>query len=134
SAYCAQEIDLPNSPSETPSMPASPCRRTTSATERFRHAWKPASSYGLPLCCAPRKSCKSAGRIRLPTWVVRMRFVECFMALRLSERRTKGNPWAAALPLHDADEALEFHRIVAQGLAVAVIDDAAAVHDHGARR
>ena len=33
SAYCAQLIDLPNSPSLTTSMPACACSRTTSATD-----------------------------------------------------------------------------------------------------
>jgi hypothetical protein len=59
------------------SMPASACARTTSTTDSVRQ--EAASSYGLPSSIARQNSISLGGRIKLPTWVVRMRSVLCGM-------------------------------------------------------
>ena len=71
---------------------APPRRRNRSGTSgrpSRRKACRPAS--------ARRKSCKACGRIRLPTWVVRMRSVLCFMSRSMPAGDARnGNAWAAA--------------------------------------
>src|SRR5437762_7492566 len=59
------------------SMPTSACWRTTSMTDSVRQASNAVSSYGLPSSIDRQNSISFGGRIRLPTWVVRMRSVLC---------------------------------------------------------
>src|SRR6266478_6656323 len=85
-AYSDQLVDLPNSPSSTTSMPACACRRTTSATLSVRNLSYDRSSTARPSCRARTKSSSFAGRIRLPTCVVSIRFVLRFI-LSLTQMR-----------------------------------------------
>src|SRR5580698_2072290 len=68
-------MGFPNSPSLTISMPASTCRRTTSATALVNLD----SSFSAG-ACSRYISMRSEGRDRLPTWLVNMRFVLRFMS------------------------------------------------------
>src|SRR5215472_5809416 len=73
------KLGLPYSPSSMISMPRSICLRTTSATAARRRAAWVFSSMGLPSSLARTTSSRSAGRGRLPTWVVRTRSMLRFM-------------------------------------------------------
>ncbi|HEX2385942.1 MAG TPA: hypothetical protein VHL99_05230 [Candidatus Binatia bacterium] len=74
----AARMGFPNSPSLGISTPASLCRRTTSPIAELRRAASAASSSAVASFFA-HSARKSAGRGRLPTWVVRMRSVLRFM-------------------------------------------------------
>src|SRR5258705_11160040 len=72
-------MGLPNSPSLGMSMPTSFCARTTSPMAERSRVCSAASSSVVTAFFA-HMARKSAGRGRLPTWVVRMRSVLRFMA------------------------------------------------------
>src|SRR5215813_1287759 len=72
---------LPISPSSTTSTPSSVCVRTMSPTARRTLAANASGSYGRPVALAWISSSRSAGRGRLPAWVVRMRSVLRCIAL-----------------------------------------------------
>src|SRR3990172_9492381 len=55
------------------STPAPACWRTTSPTESFRQARQAPPSTGCSASVFFRNSTSAGGRIRLPTWVARMR-------------------------------------------------------------
>src|SRR5512146_2942891 len=63
------------------STPQSTCFCTTSATASRTRAWKAASSPELPCSRARIISMRSAGRGRLPVWVVRIRSVLLYISL-----------------------------------------------------
>src|SRR5262249_5671862 len=78
------------------SMPRSICLRTTSATAwRSRASWAFAST-GLPFSLGRTTARRSAGRGRLPTWVVRIRSMLRFMVLPACYRRPResGDPYS----------------------------------------
>src|SRR5215471_4303368 len=70
---------LPISPSSMTSTPSSVCLRTMSPTARLTRAANASGSYGRPVALAWISSSRSAGRGRLPAWVVRIRSVLRFM-------------------------------------------------------
>ena len=95
----ARKLDLLCSPSETTSMPAAACCCTTSLTAsrdwRANSAW----SYAWPATLARMISRSGCGRARLPTCVVRIRSVLCFMqAVRFCARAAARND--SRLPNH----------------------------------
>ena len=61
-------------------MPSSTCLATTSTTARFSVASYATGSTASPLSLATIASINSAGRGRLPTWVVIIRSVLRFMS------------------------------------------------------
>src|SRR5437868_8494369 len=56
-------------------MPTSACFRTTARTDSWTRRARFSSSYGSPESLAASMGIRSPGRGRLPTCVVRMRFV-----------------------------------------------------------
>src|SRR5262245_15884279 len=81
-------MGLPNSPSLGMSMPRSFCARTTSPMAERSRVCSAVSSSALTVFFA-HMARKSAGRGRLPTWVVRMRSVLRFMAATSRLRGTE---------------------------------------------
>src|SRR3990172_4034072 len=67
------QLDLPNSPSLTMSIPVSCCFRTTSATAWRRVCSYAAASYAFPGALLFASATSSGGRVKLPTCVVRKR-------------------------------------------------------------
>jgi len=85
SAYCDQLMVLPNSPSLTTSTPALGllAHNLGDAGGETRRETPPRPPAGRSLLRAQKFDQRPAGRIRLPTWVVRMRSVAAF-SLRYS--------------------------------------------------
>src|SRR6516162_11039137 len=77
----------PISPSATTSMPQSACCFTVSATALLMRLANAAVSNGSPRSFAWIISNKSGGRGRLPTWVLRIRSVLCFISALLAEKK-----------------------------------------------
>src|SRR6516162_3721197 len=81
----------PISPSARMSIPAAACFRTTSSTALLTRPARPAALNGWPCSFAWIISNRSGGRGRLPTWVVNIRSVLCFISLlRSVEGNVKG--------------------------------------------
>src|SRR5687767_12543045 len=101
--YAAKPV-LPYSPSLITSTPTSACLRTASETPLRKLAVKFVPLYGTPLTLARMTSMISSGRVRLPTWVVRiLPLLHCISSLRglpldLSESATPITRNAAKCP------------------------------------
>src|SRR5687768_1980486 len=84
-------------------MPVSACFCTISATARRTRASSAAASWASPSSCALSAATRSAGRGRLPVWVVRIRLVLRFMTLsRLTCRVVTSHPRSATHPRKNA--------------------------------